>query len=198
MHFHVLELCHFHLTFSKHDRSHPAIHKQPHVSDGVNQAVPAPQRAECESSGFIRLNRGCVLWLPPPPHAASDTLLFFPDDQLRCHNSLSQSDLWLAGTGRPCRWPLLGRRPPADYAETSRVLMLMLCLSESAVPMVTLPSSMRPRCCWSTRAWSRGTHLPSSKATVKSLCCISLLTSKTAAWSWEPGPTMETSLSLIQ
>lgn len=102
MHFHVLGLCHFHLTSSKHDRSHPAIHKQPHVSDGVNQAAPAPQRAGCESSGFIRLNRGCVLWLPPPPHAASDTLLFFPDDQLRCHNSPSQADLQLAGAGRQC------------------------------------------------------------------------------------------------
>lgn len=71
------------------------------------------------------------------------------------------------------------------------------CLSVPAVLTVTLPSCMRPKCCWSTRGWSRGTHLPSSRATVKSLCCISPLTSRTAPWSWEPGPMMGTWSSSI-
>lgn len=72
-----------------------------------------------------------------------------------------------------------------------------VCLSVPTVLTVTLPSFMRPKCCWSTQEWSHGTHLPSLRATVKLLCCISPLTSRTAVWSWVPGPTMETWSSSI-
>lgn len=60
---------------------------------------PILQNAACKSSDCIRLNLD-VLQVPPPlppPYAASDTLLFFPDNQLRCHNNLCQAEHWLAG-----------------------------------------------------------------------------------------------------
>lgn len=68
-------------------------------------------------------------------------------------------------------------------------------LRSSAALMATSPSSTRLRCCWSTQGRSSGTLRPSSRATARSVSSISPLTCKTAAWNWEPGPTMDCWLS---
>lgn len=159
---------------------------------------PILQNAACKSSDCIRLNLD-VLQVPPPPpticciwHTA-----VFPWQPAPLPQQPMPSWALVGWAVRQQHWPILRHwRPPALIFNLVSP-MLMLCLSVPTVLTVTLPSFMRPKCCWSTQEWSRGTHLPSSRATVKLLCCISPLTSRTAAWSWAPGPTTETWSSSI-